>query len=74
MSPGSLLALLLLLAAVLMWFLGVGRRRPPPDEPDDETDWEMLGEAEHEVRGPDAFASPDDADEIADWGPGTPKR
>jgi hypothetical protein len=41
---------------------------------DPDTDHEVLSEAEEEVRGVDAFASPEDAEEdLPDWGPGAPK-
>jgi hypothetical protein len=67
----SLLVLLLLLAAVLVWLLGRGPRHRMR-EPDD-VDREVLEEAEEEVSGLDAFASPDDADDqLPDWGPGAP--
>ena len=77
----SSLALVVLLAALvagLAWFLTGGRlpRRAKPGDVvgDPDTDHEVLSEAEEEVRGVDAFASPDDAEEdLPDWGPGAPK-
>jgi hypothetical protein len=74
----GLVVVLLLLAAALAWiFLGTARpsggesartarrRVADPDE---------LTAAEDEVRDLDALASPDDAaEELPDWGPGSPK-
>ncbi len=77
-SPLALIVLLAALAAGLAWLLTGGRlphRAKPGDVvADPDTDHEVLSEAEEEVRGVDAFASPDDAEEdLPDWGPGAPK-
>jgi len=77
-SSLALVVLLVALAAGLVWFL-TGGRRPHRAEPrdvagDPDTDHEVLSEAEEEVRGVDAFTSPEDAeDDLPDWGPGAPK-
>ncbi len=77
-SSLALVVLLAALAAGLAWFL-TGRRLPHRAEPGDvvgdpDTDPEVLSEAEEEVRGVDAFTSPEDAKEdLPDWGPGAPK-
>ena len=36
-------------------------------------DPEALADAEREVRELDAFASPEDASDLPDWGPGAPR-
>ena len=68
--------LLALLVAALIWFF----RRPDhsvaaePTAEEDDIDFEVLDEAETEVRDVDAFTSPDEAEgELRDWGPGAPK-
>ncbi len=72
----SLAILLALLVAALIWFF----RRPDqpvpedPDTEDDDIDFQVLDEAETEVRDVDAFTTPDEAEgELRDWGPGAPK-
>ena len=83
MTPSlTLVILLAVLAAALMWLLGGGRlfRRSEPAEAegdpagDPDTDPDLLAEAEDEVRGIDAFTTPDAArEDLPDWGPGAPK-
>jgi hypothetical protein len=64
--------LVLLVAGVVFWIARRSRTRPP--DPDRVYDPEALDEAEAEVRGLDAFATPEDArDDLPDWGPGAPK-
>ncbi len=77
-SSVSLVVLLVLLAALLAWIFGrpdLARRREPRRlVTDDGVDAETVEAAEEEVRGLDAFASPQDAEEeLPDWGPGAPK-
>lgn len=65
--------LLLVLAAILVWLFGwAGRRRPSEVATDDDIDREELEAADEELRDLDSFATPDDAEELPDWGPGAP--
>jgi hypothetical protein len=64
--------LILLVAGVVFWLMRRPRGRRP--DPDRVYDPEALDDAEAEVRGLDAFATPEDAeDQLPDWGPGAPK-
>jgi hypothetical protein len=74
-STVGLVFLLLLVAAVLVWLLGRPKASVRSDNIDeDDVEPEILEEAEDEVRGLDAFTSPEDADDdLPDWGPGVPK-
>ncbi len=74
MPPVSLAILLLLLAAVLVWLLGVAWAPRRSDRvADEEIDREVLAEAEEELQELDSSATPDDAEELPDWGPGAPR-
>lgn len=64
-----ILAGLVLLAGVV-W---LARRPSTPETGADDRDPDVLADAEAEVRGLDAMASPEDAaDHLPDWGPGVP--
>ncbi len=67
--------LILLVAAVLAWLIGRPKRKAEDDAVvEADVDREMLEEAEDEVRGLNAFTSPEEAcDDLPDWGPGAPK-
>ena len=71
MSIFSTALIILLVAGVVAWLL---RPRVRRTDPEGVFDPEALDDAEAEVRGLDAFTTPDDAqDELPDWGPGAPR-
>ncbi|MGD2134977.1 MAG: hypothetical protein PVF27_02405 [Gemmatimonadales bacterium] len=75
-SSLTLVVLVAVLAAVFAWLVGRPGRRGRADgtTADEAIDRETLAEAESEIEGLDAFATPEDAeDELPDWGPGAPK-
>jgi hypothetical protein len=77
MTPTTILLIgILLVLAVGGWLLRrAGRLGGSRQAGNDDIDREVLEEAEEEVRGLDAFTTPDEADdELPDWGPGTAKR
>jgi hypothetical protein len=72
MSIFSTALLILLVAGAVAWLLRRPRNRRP--DPEGVYDPEALDDAEEEVRGLDAFATPEDAqNELPDWGPGAPR-
>jgi hypothetical protein len=72
MSAFNTVLLVLLGAGVVIWLVRRPSRRKV--DPDRVYDPEALDDAEDEVRGLDAFATPEDAaHQLPDWGPGAPK-
>ncbi len=71
-------AILAAFAAALIWIVFRSRdgstRSGAGVGEDVEVDRDVLSDAEEEVRELGAFVTPDDAaEELPDWGPGTPK-
>jgi hypothetical protein len=61
------------LAVLAVWRMVKPSTQTPPRPPAD-IDYEVLEEAEREVRDLDSSVTPDDADDhLTDWGPGVPK-
>lgn len=75
----SLLVVLIVVALVVALFVFPPRKRSQVEhlitELDRTEDDEELAQAEDEVRGLDAMATPEDAEkQLPDWGPGVPRK
>jgi hypothetical protein len=73
----TLLIILLILILVLAVLTVVPRRVSDADRVrallDDNVDEEVLAEAEQSIEELEAMATPEDAEDRPDWGPGVPK-